>query len=147
VILWNTLCSNKGFKKKIIQKKYYKKKEEKKKTKTEASQFKWAKWKITPYTGLHVATSAGGLINGDFCQNVDLMGVIPRNGDFCQWFDEWRLLPMVWLMTTSAIMIDWWVLSRKMVTFVYGLIVGESYLWFDWYILSLRDGDFCQIVD
>jgi len=42
-----------------------------------------------------VATSAGGLINGDFCQNVDLMGVIPRNGDFCQWFDEWRLLPMV----------------------------------------------------
>jgi len=31
---------------------------EKTKTKTEASQFKWAEWKNTPYTGLQMATSA-----------------------------------------------------------------------------------------
>ena len=29
----------------------------KKKTKIEASQFKWAEWKNTPYTGLQMATS------------------------------------------------------------------------------------------
>jgi len=34
-----------------------------------------------------------------------------------------------------------------MATSAYGLIDGDSYLGFDWYILSLKDGDFCQIVD
>jgi len=72
------------------------------------------------------------------------MGFIPRNGDFCLWFDwwrflpellidgfypkKWRLLPVVWLMATSAWMIDWLVSSREMTTSACGLI----------------DVDFCQ---
>ena len=45
--------------------------------------------------------------------------------------EKWRLLPVIWWMATPA----------------YGLIDGVSHLWLDWCILSLRDGDFCQIVD
>jgi len=40
------------------------------KTKTEASQFKWVNWKNAIYAGLQMTTSAGGLIDGDFCQNM-----------------------------------------------------------------------------
>jgi len=84
------------------------------------------------------------LIDGDLYWNSWLMGFIPRNGDFCMWFNWWRLLPkwlidgfypekwrplsVVWLMATSARMIDWWVLSREMVISAY----------------VLMDGDFCQ---
>ena len=35
--------------------------------KTEASQFKWAKWKSARYAGLEMPSSACGLIDGDFC--------------------------------------------------------------------------------
>ena len=34
--------------------------------KTEASQFKWARWKNALYAGLQMATSSCGLIEGDF---------------------------------------------------------------------------------
>ena len=43
------------------------KKKKKKKTKTEASQFKWVKWKNALRAGLQMASSAYGLIDGDFC--------------------------------------------------------------------------------
>jgi len=43
-------------------------KKEKRKKRTEASQFKWAKQKNTPFAGVQMATVACGLINSDFCQ-------------------------------------------------------------------------------
>jgi len=169
------------------------------KTKTEASQFKWVKWKNELCAGLQMVTSV---------RLVDWWGFIPRNGDFYLWFDWWRLLPMVWLMASFAAyglingdfchlwfdwwrflpmvcwmatfaygsidgvfcrlwfdwwrllpvvwlngrMIDWWifdwcVLSREMATSAYGSRDGDSYLWSDWCILSLRNDGFCQDPD
>ena len=58
-----------GIFRKIIQKKNkknYKKKKNKQK-KTEASHFKWVKWKNALHAGLQMASSAYGLIDGDFC--------------------------------------------------------------------------------
>jgi len=64
--------------------------------KTEASQFKWAKWKNALYAGLQIATSScvrkwrllPVVGNGDFCQWLEMAtsscGLI--EGDFCLWF-------------------------------------------------------------
>jgi len=103
-----------------------------------------------------MATSAYGLIDGDFCLWFDEWRLLPMvwlmatsaygsvNGDFCLWFDKWRLLPMVRLMATSA----------------YGLINGDFCLRFDggfcqndwlmgsWLMCFIpRNDDFCQDPD
>jgi len=74
---------------------------------------------------------------------IDWWGFIPRNGVFCLWFGEWRLLPMVRLMATSA----------------YGSVNGDFCLWFDECRLlsmvrlmatsayGLINGDFCLRFD
>jgi len=65
------------------------------KKKAEASQFKWAKWKNTPYAGLQMATFA----------RLWLMGFIPKKWRFLLDFrltgfipEKWRLLPDSWLL-------------------------------------------------
>jgi len=45
-----------------------------------------------------MVTSTNGLINGDFCHNVWLMGFIPKNGNFRIWFDRQWLLSVVRLI-------------------------------------------------
>jgi len=104
-------------------------------------------WRLLPMVRLMatsacvwwLATSAYGLMNGDFCLGFDWWRFLP-------WFDEWRRLPMVRLTATYAygliddvcLWFDWWRLLPMvwlMASFACGLINGDFSLWFDWWRL------------
>jgi len=109
--------------------------------------FLWLDWgRLLPVVCLRATYACGWLMgfisrNDNFCLCLDrgqllhvvslkgtyacdwLMGFIPRNGNFCLCLDRWQLLPVVWLMTASAKMVDWWVLSWETITYV-GLLMG-----------------------
>ena len=99
-----------------------------------------------------MATSACDLINGYFSLWFDEWRLLPvvwlmvslacgvMNDDLCLWFDQCRLQPVVWRMTTSSC----------------ALIDGDFCLCFDWWKLLpngwligfiTRSGDFCQVSD
>ena len=99
-----------------------------------------------------MATSACGLINGYFSLWFDEWRLLPvvwlmvslacgvMNDDLCLWFDQCRLQPVVWRMTTSSC----------------ALIDGDFCMCFDWWKLLpsswlmcfiTRSGDFCQVSD
>jgi len=80
------------------------------------------------------------LIDGVLSREMASSAYGSVNGDFCLWFDWWRLLPVVWRMTTSSC----------------ALIDGDFCLCFDWWKLLpngwligfiTRSGDFCQVSD
>ena len=96
-----------------------------------------------------MATSASGLMNGNFCLWFDEWRLLPMirlmatsaygsiDGDLCLWFDWWRLLPVVWLNGDFCLWFDEWrllPLVRLMASFAAcGLINGDFCLWFDWW--------------
>jgi len=80
------------------------------------------------------------------------------NGYFSLWFDEWRLLSVVWLMPSLAcgVMNDDFCLVWLMSSSACALIDGDFCLCFDWWQLLpngwligfiTRSGDFYQVSD
>ena len=85
-----------------------------------------------------MATSAYGSIDGVFWPPV-----IWLMASFACGLTKWRLVPE-WLIDGFLIDVFY---PEIMATSTYGSIDGDSYLGLDWCILSLKDDDFCQIVD
>jgi len=112
-----------------------------KKTKTEASQFKWVKWKNALCASSQIATSVSWLIDGFYPKKWRLLPVVwlmtsPAcgliDGDLYLWFVWWRLMSVVCVMETSASGLIKWQLLPYMI---------------DWWALLPRNDDFCQWFD